>query len=276
MCRVLGVSTSGYYGWQQRLAGAPTKRVAQEQTLVEEITRIHNKFTYYGSPRMQRELRKRHHFASRGRVARIMRDYGLHARRGKPKDRVRSAPPVRRPEIIDRVKRDFTAFLPDRLWFTDLTVIRTGQGKLRAAVVLDSFDRKVISWATDAHETPSTAMRALRDAIKIRQPEKGCVIHSDRGYQFTSQEWADIAAHGGLLLSIGERKEPRDNAVMESWFGSFKNEELYPRGVPRTIEEAKMRLFRYINEYNTERMHSTLGYRTPNEWAKLNQEQSCP
>jgi putative transposase len=270
MCRVLGVSTSGYYDWLKRVSGPPSKRAAQEISLLQEITLIHQRFTYYGSPRVQRELRKHQILAGRHRVARIMRVYGLHARRGKPKDRPRSAPPVRRAEVRDKVRQQFVAPGPNRLWFTDLTIISTGQGRLYAAVILDCFNREVISWAVADHETPSTAMNALDDAITVRRPHKGCIIHSDRGYQFTSQEWANLAAKAGLVLSIGERKNPRDNAVMESWFGSYKNEELYPKGTPSSVAEARMRLFRYIHEYNTERMHSTLGYLSPTEYAKIN------
>lgn len=268
MCRVLGVATSSYYDWVHRVNGPPSIRAVQEKSLLEEIALIHLQFSYYGSPRVHAELRKRHRQCSRGLVARIMREYGLHARRGKPKDRPRSAPPVRKVELKDRVQQAFTAPGPNRLWFTDLTMIRTGEGVLRAAVILDAWNREVISWATADHETPATVMTALREAIRIRRPQAGCVIHSDRGYQFTSQEWADIADAGQLLLSVTQRKNPRDNAVMESWFGSFKNEDLYPRGIPATLADARLRLFRYIHEYNTVRMHSTLDYRSPNEFAQ--------
>ncbi len=135
-----------------------------------------------------------------------MRTHGICARRGKIKSRPRAAPPSRRPEIIDRVCRDFSAEAPNRLWFTDITMIRTGEGFLWAAVILDAFNREVISWATENQESPSTALRALTDAIKSRRPRPGCVIHSDRGYQFTAHDWIDPASAHRLQVSIGVRK----------------------------------------------------------------------
>lgn len=239
--------------------------------MLGEIRAIHEKFRFYGSPRVHRELVKRQHRVGRHRVARLMRAHGISARRGKIKSRPRSAPPKRRPEINDLVKRRFVAESPNQIWFTDLTMIRTGQGMLRAAVILDSHNREVISWAVADHETPATVMRALSEAIRIRRPAAGCIIHSDRGYQFTSQEWAELAARNGLRISIGERKQPQDNAMMESWFASLKNEDIYPGGQPPTLADARMRLFRYIQLYNTSRMHSALGYRTPIEYSKINQ-----
>lgn len=199
-----------------------------------------------------------------------MRLHGIRALRGKPKSRPRSAPPARRPEVVDLVRRRFTATAPDRLWFTDLTVIRTGEGFLRAAVILDAYNRQVISWATDNYETPKTALRALREAIAIRHPPSGCIIHSDRGYQFTAGEWLDLAGQHGLAVSIGEQKSALDNAAMESWFSSLKTEDIHPAGPIPTRAEARSRLFDYIWDYNNHRLHSRLGYRSPADYAKLN------
>jgi putative transposase len=203
-------------------------------------------------------------------VARLMRLHGIRAVRGKPKSRPRSAPPARRPEVVDLVHRDFTATAPNRLWFTDLTVIRTAEGFLRAAVILDAYNRQILSWATDNHETPKTALRALREAIAIRHPPSGCIIHSDRGYQFTAGDWLDLASRHGLAVSIGERKSALDNAAMESWFSSLKTEDIHPAGPISTRAEARSRLFDYIWDYNNHRLHSRLGYRTPADYAKIN------
>jgi putative transposase len=269
LCRVLGVSSSGYYAWLRRVSGAPVGRAAENRLLLAEIRQIHAEFAYYGAPRVHRELLRRRQRAGRHRVARLMRLHGIRARRGKIKSRPRAAPPARRPEIIDRVRRRFSAPAPNRLWFTDLTVIRTGEGFLHSAVILDAFNREVVSWAADNRETPRTAMRAFTDAIRIRGPRPGCVIHSDRGYQFTAHDWIDLAHAHRLEVSIGERKSPQDNAAMESWFASLKNEEIYPNGMPATRTEARTRLFTYIWTYNTRRLHSTLGYRTPIDYATI-------
>lgn len=260
LCRVLGVSRSGYYDWVGR---GPSRRALQDAAVLERIEAIHAEFAYYGAPRVHRELLAQGVRIGRHRVARLLRENGLHARRGRVGSRRRSVPTSRRIDIIDAVKQQFSVAAANRLWFTDLTMIRTGEGWLHAAVVLDAFNREVIAWATDGHETPRTAITALTEAIKIRHPKPGCVIHSDRGYQFTSNDWNDLAAQHAMVVSIGERKDPHDNAVMESWFASFKNEDLYPIGQPATRAEARARLFAYIWAYNTRRLHSSLGYVAP-------------
>lgn len=245
-CRVLGVSTSGYYAWSKRVMGAPVGRAARDQQLLAEIIRIHTEFAFYGAPRVHRELLARREPAGRHRVARLMKLHGIRARRGKPKSRPRSAPAVRRPEIGDLVQRRFHAASPGRLWFTDQTVIRTDEGFLHAAVILDAFNRRIISWAADTYETPLTALRALQDALRAGRPAPGCIIHSDRGYQFTAHDWVDLARSHRLTVSMGALKSPLDNAAMESWFASLKNEEFYPTRQPATKAEARTRLFSYI------------------------------
>ena len=274
MCEVLGVGRSGYYDWLRRVGHAPHGRAAQNQALLAEIRQIHLACGYYGAPRIHQELLTRAHHVGRHRVARLMRAHGIHARRGKIKARPRSAPPARRPDIGDYVRRDFHADTANALWFTDLTQIRTGQGWLYAAVILDAFNREVISWATADLETPSTVMRAFRQALQARRPPPGCIIHSDRGYQFTSTDWLDMAVDHRLRVSIGERKTAIDNAVMESWFASFKNEEIYPKGQPATRAQARARLFNYIWDYNHHRRHSTLGFVAPIIYAT--ESSTCP
>jgi len=263
MCRVLGASRSGFYDWRRRLAEAPSPRAAEEHALLEQITALHAQHGAYGSPRIHQELLRTGTRAGRHRVARLMRDNGIVAVRGKRKSRPRAAPPVRRPEIKDLVHRIFDRPRPNMLWFTDLTVIKTGQGYLRAAVIMDACSRRVISWATADHETPDTAYRALRDAITLRKPPPRCIIHSDRGYQFTSDIWLKIVDDAQMMPSIGQRHSALDNAAMESWFGSFKNEALHPYPQPKTNREARLTLLRYINFYNTKRLHSSRGYQSP-------------
>ena len=267
ICRVLHVSRSGYYGWCHRELQPPGPRAAQSAALLAEIGEIHRKFGYYGSPRIHAELVARNHRVGRHRAARLMRLHGIRAQRGKVKATARSAPAARRPDLVDLVQRDFHADVPDALWFTDITQIRTGEGWLFAAVILDAFNREVISWATANQDNPRTVMRAFTEAIAIRRPPRGCLIHSDRGYQFTSHDWSRTATLHGLKVSIGERKSCYDNAAMESWFASFKTEEIYPKGQPFTRTEARARLFKYIWSYNTERLHSTLGYQPPIPYA---------
>jgi putative transposase len=274
MCRVLGVSRSGYYDWCRRGQRPTSGRLAENLALIDQIRRVHEQFRYYGSPRIRAELLAAHPRLGRHRVARLMQANGIRANRGKVKGRKRAAPPSRRPEIIDLVQRDFHADAQNAVWFTDITQIRTGQGWLYAALILDAFNREVITWAVAGHDTPNTALNALRDAIKTRRPPPGCIIHSDRGYQFTAHDWITTARTHRLTVSIGARKSCFDNAAMESWFASFKNEEIYPNGQPATRDEARQRLFRYIWTYNTVRRHSTLGYVAPITYAT--ESSICP
>lgn len=271
---MLGVSRSGYYAWRRRVENPPSKRVTARLELIDRIRVLHRKHRYYGSPRIHRELLAANVQVGRHKVAELMRANGICARRGKVKSRPRAAPPSRRPEVKDLVKRDFHADVADTLWFTDLTQVRTLQGWLFAAVILDAYNREVITYAVDGHQTPKTAMRALTEALRVRRPPPGCIIHSDRGYQFTSYDWLDLAAAGDLKVSIGERKSAYDNAVMESWFASYKNEELYPNGQPSTRQEARSRLFTYVWDYNHTRLHSSLGYASPTAYAA--QSSNCP
>lgn len=274
MCRVLAVSRSGYYDWLARVEGQPPERARQNRQLVTEIKKVHGDFRYYGSPRVHQELLARGCRVGRHKVARLMREHAIRARRGKIKSRPRAAPPARRPEVVDLVQRDFKAASPNTLWFTDLTMIRTSQGWLYAAVVLDAFNREVVSYAVADRETPLTAMTALDQAVRGRRPPRGCIIHSDRGYQFTSHDWLGRSRKAGLVASIGARKSALDNAAMESWFASFKNEELYPGGQPATRAEARQRLFGYVWTYNNRRRHSSLGYATPRGYAA--ESSTCP
>ena len=274
MCQVLGVSRSGYYDWCKRQAREPSARDLEDQVLLAEIRQINLRFKYYGYPRIHRELLARGHHVGRHRVAKLMHSHGIRACRGRVYRNHRTAPPVRRPEVVDLVRRDFTSPLPDRLWFTDITQIRTDEGWLYVAVILDAFNRAVISWAVDDIDNPRTAKRALVEAVTARRPQAGCILHSDRGYQFTAKDWIDYATDHHLSVSMGEHGDPHDNAVMESWFASLKNEEIYPGGQPTTRAEARSRLFTYIWDYNHHRSHSTLGYDSPIIYAS--EASTCP
>jgi putative transposase len=274
MCQVLGVARSGYYDWCRRLDQDPSARAAEDEKLLAEIRQINLRFRYYGYPRIHQELLARGHHVGRHRVARLMRRHGIRACRGRILLRPRSAPPARRPEVVDRVRRDFTVVVPNRLWFTDITQIRTSQGWVYAAVIVDAFNREVIGWATEDLDSPRTANRAFVEAVASRRPPKGCIIHSDRGYQFTAKAWIDYATDHHLVVSMGEHGNPLDNAVMESWFASFKTEELYPGGQPATRTEARARLFHYIWDYNHHRRHSTLGFVAPIIYAT--ESSTCP
>jgi putative transposase len=262
-CRVLGVSRSGYYDWKKRTEGPPRGRRAENLALVAEIEAVHAEFASYGSPRVHHELRARNYCVGRNRVARLMRAQGLRARRGRIKSRPRAAPPARRPEVSDLVRRRFRADAPNQLWCTDATQIRSGQGWLYTVVVLDVYSRLVVSWAVSNQIRVETALEALDAAIQARRPRPGLIVHSDRGWQFTSWEWLGRLRRAQLRPSIGQVGSALDNALIESWFSSFKNEALHPYPQPRTRLEARRTLFRHIDFHNNRRRHSALGYLPP-------------
>ncbi|OBI43972.1 hypothetical protein A5708_17680 [Mycobacterium colombiense] len=269
MCRVLGVSRSGYYGWVKRVSSPPMGRAAEDAALLDKIKALHAEFSYYGAPRIHQALRRQDLIVGRHRVARIMRCNGIRAFRGRVEIRRRSVPFHRRVDLVDHVQRNFAAEQPDRLWFTDTTLIKTTDGWLYVAAILDAYNREIITWRTSPVESAATAQQALAEAIMIRRPSPGCIVHSDRGYQYTAYEWTTLARRHGMVVSIGERKDPRDNAVMESWFASLKVEELYPKGVPSSRADARQRLFTYVWIYNNKRLHSSLGYQTPRSYVRI-------
>jgi putative transposase len=262
-CRVLGVSTSGYYDWQKRIRQPPCRRHADNVALVAEIEALHAEFSCYGSPRVHQELLARNRRVGRHRVARLMRANGIRARRGRVKSRPRAAPPARRPEIGDLVQRRFHAGAPNQLWCTDATQIRTSEGWLYAVVVLDAYSRRVLSWAVSNHVRVDTATEAISAALQDRRPRSELIVHSDRGYQFTSWEWLSRLEHAGVRPSIGRVGSALDNALIESWFSSFKSEALHPYPQPATRLEARRLLFNHINFHNHRRRHSALGYIPP-------------
>lgn len=262
-CRILGVSRSGFYAWRIRLGGPPSSRQHENLLLLEEIRSIHHEFPAYGSPRVCHELRHRGRTVGVHRVARLMQTNGIKACRGIPKARPRSAPPRRRPEVPDLVRRRFKVDRPNLLWCIDVTQIRTRQGWLYAAVVIDAYSRMIISWTTSNLRPGIMAVDALDAAIRIRRPSPGGIVHSDRGYQFTAWEWLNRIQSAGLRPSIGALGSALDNALIESWFASFKNEALYPYPMPATKAQAREILFRHIHFHNRRRLHSALDYTDP-------------
>jgi putative transposase len=261
-CRVLGVSRSGFYDWRKRGEQLSRREVANG-VLLEAINHVHRQFPAYGSPRVHQELRRREHSAGRHRVARLMRHNGMRARRGKVKSRPRAAPPRRRVEVVDLVKRNFTAEAPNRLWCVDVTQIRTREGWLYAAVLIDAYSRRVVGWSATDRDANDLPLKALQVATTSRRPGNGLIVHSDRGYQFTSGEWLDTLRRAGYQPSIGRVGTALDNALIESWFSSFKCEAIHPFGVPATRAMAQAALVRHIDFHNRERLHSYLGYTTP-------------
>jgi len=266
MCRALTVSSSGFYAAQRRPPSAHAQADAQLRIKVE--TTFVQCRRRYGSPRLTRQLRRAGERIAEKRVARVMREAGLAARR--PRRWVCTTTSVHaEPVAPNLVARDF-AVGPTRasntLWASDMTYIPTRAGWLYLAVVLDLASRRVIGWATSGSLDTTLPLTALQRALAVREPPCGLIHHSDRGSQYASADYrACLAAHGGIA-SMSRRGNCWDNAVAESFFATLEWELLMDSDFP-THTAANRALVEFIDPwYNHERLHSTLGYRTPVEY----------
>ncbi len=259
MCRLLGVSTSGYYAWHGR---APSAHADSDAALLERIREIHRTSREtYGAPRIHAELIAEGHAVSRKRIARLMRGAGLAgiSRRKGPRTTVRDA---RARAAADLVERNFTAEAPDRLWVADITYIPTWAGFLYLAVVLDVFSRRVIGWSMANHLRTRLVLDALDMALWQRRPD-GVIHHSDQGSQYTSIAFGNRCRNAGVRPSTGSVGDCYDNAMCESFFATLECE-LLDRRRFRSHAEARMAVFEFIEGwYNPRRRHSAIGYLSP-------------
>ena len=263
-CRVLGVSTSGYYAWLKR---GPSERSKANAALLEEIKEIHAESDgTYGAPRIHADLEAEEDGASLNRVARVMRAAGIEgvSRRRKTKTTVRGEDARPAPDLVDR---DFTATGPDQLWVADITYIPTWAGFLHLAVVLDVWSRRIVGWAMATHLRTELVLDALNMALWQRRPE-AVIHHSDQGSQYTSLTFGRRCDHMGVRPSMGSVGDCYDNAMAEAFFATLECE-LIDRRTFRTQAEARMAVFRFIEGwYNPHRRHSALGYESPVNFEK--------
>jgi putative transposase len=266
LCRVLGVSPSGFYAWVRR----PAPRQAQRNAvLLVHIRAAHaaSRRTY-GAPRIHQELRAQGVPAGRHRIARLMRHEGIVACTER-RFRWTATARAELPAAPDRLRRDFTATTPDQRWVSDITSVRTGQGWLHLAVVLDLYARRIVGWAMAPTLDQQLAHEALAMALTQRRPAPGLLFHSDRGGPFLSLRVQQLAQRGGLVLSTSRPGRCLDNAVAESFFHTLKTELVYQHRY-RTREEARLAIFEYIAAfYNRVRRHSSNAYRSPDDHEAL-------
>ena len=260
LCRCLGVSRQGFYAYVKR---PPSERARRDQELCEAILRIFEASRgTYGSPRMLAALRAEGVRTSKRRVERLMRELGLQAREPK-RYRVTTLADVSHPVAQNTLDRDFRADAPDQRWVTDITYIWTDEGWVYLAAIVDLFSRAVVGWALEDDLSTELPLRALRNALTRREPEPGLMHHSDRGCQYTSRLYRDVLASEGIEVSMSRKGNCWDNAVAESFYATLKVE-LVNRQSWASMRELRVALFDYIETfYNRERLHSTLGYRTP-------------
>ena len=265
MCRALTVSTAGYYAAQRR---EPSAHAGADATLRAQIVEVfHTKRRRYGAPRVPRELRAQEIRSGQKRVARLMQEEGLQARRRRAfvPTTVRDPQNAVMPNTLDRTFQ-VDAHACNTVWVSDITYIPTWSGVLYLAIVLDLASRRVVGWATSASLDTRLPLAALQRALAHRQPPQGLLHHSDQGSQYTSQAYrACLAAHGHIA-SMSRRGNCWDNAVAESFFATLEWE-LLDETAFATHHAANRALVQFIDTwYNQERMHSSLGYKSPAQY----------
>jgi putative transposase len=266
MCRVLDVSESGFYAWRKRPS---CQRQREDAQLTEEIRQEFSAHQgRYGSPRLHAELRDRGRSIARKRVARLMREAGLCAKRKRRRVLTTRRDPSH-PVAPNLLHREFTAKEPNRKWVTDITYIPTMQGWLYLAVILDLYSRMVVGWSMSGNCDEKLVECALDQAIARRRPKAGLLHHSDRGSQYTSQAYQMCLEQSGIHVSMLRKGNFWYNAAMESFFGTVKDE-CVGSTVYSSHDEARLALFTYMEVYyNRIRRHSTLGYVSPLNYERV-------
>jgi putative transposase len=265
MCEQLEVSRSGYYAWAERPESA---RQQQDKQLAQEVQKAHRDSRgTYGSPRVHAELQAQGRKVSRKRVARLMGEQQLEARRKRRTVRTTDSNHSH-PVAPNVLERDFSPDQPNSTWATDITYVWTGEGWLYLAVVLDLFSRRVVGWSMSEHIDTKLVLGALEMALEGRQPPEGLIHHSDRGSQYASAEYRQALASRGIQCSMSRKGNCWDNAVVESFFSSLKQELVYLTDFA-TRHQARSELFEYIEVfYNRQRRHSSLGYLSPSDYER--------
>jgi transposase InsO family protein len=265
MCQVLDVSRSGFYAWRQR----PESESAQRRSeLVEQMKSVHSDFDMknYGSPRMHEELVSRGHDVCENTVAKLMRDHGMRAARSR-KFRVTTDSRHSLPVAENILDREFEQATPDRVWLADITYIWTREGWLYLACVLDSCTRKIVGWSMSERMEKGLVLDALQSAVAQRRPDTAALLHhSDRGSQYASHAYQELLREQNITCSMSRKGNCWDNAMMESFFATLKQERVYQEDYV-TRAEARSSVFDYIERfYNRQRRHSALGHMSPEQY----------
>jgi putative transposase len=260
LCQALGVSRSGYYAWRRRPASPRTRANAR---LVGQMQQLHRQTKErYGAVKLWRALLASGVACGRHRVARLRRQYGLLARRVR-RFRVVIEHHQFAPPAPNRLQQVFVAAAPNQIWAGDLTAIATRAGWVYLAVILDLYSRRVIGWAMRPRPDQHVALMALQMAMTHRHPRPGLIHHTDRGTTYTSVAYQRQLVQTGLVASMSRKGNCYDNAVVESFFSTLKNELVHERDY-HTREEAQAEVFEFIEVfYNRQRLHQTLGYVSP-------------
>ena len=265
LCRTLGVSEQGYYAWRQR---PQSRRAYERQRLGDQVQLIFadNK-KRYGSPRIYRELKDQGQRCSEKRVARLMRQRGLKAKAAR-KYRVTTDSTHGKSVAANLLNREFSPDQPNKVWAGDITYIWTDEGWLYLAVFLDLFARKIVGWALSTRLQSNLVALAFTRAIVRRQPGAELMVHTDQGSQYVASEFKQALKQHRITLSMSRRGNCWDNAVVESFFHSFKVEAIHGERF-RTRWELEREVFDYIERfYNPKRRHSSIDYCSPEDYER--------
>jgi len=262
MCRVLGVHRSGFYAWMRE---PESDRLIEDLRPLKKIRHFYDESDQvYGSPRIYEDLTEEGESCSVHRVARIMRENGIRAMVALKMRRFTYGKAAQ--GVENHLQQDFYVKEPDTAWTTDITYIRTQEGWLYLAVVMDLSSRRIIGWSMQNTLHRDLVIQALLTAVWKRQPKTKVLIHSDQGGQYDSDDWIQFCRANGLLRSMSRRGNCWDNAAMESFFGSLKKERIRQKKY-RSRDEARSDVFDYIEAfYNRKRCHKHLGGVSPVEY----------
>jgi putative transposase len=264
LCGVLQCSASAYYGWR---AGKAKKREDHRRrlTALVSITWRESGKTY-GSPRIYQSIKAARVPCSRSHIVRIMKEshiWAIHKRKFRATTDSEHGLPV----AANLLARDFRATRPNEKWASDITYVRTNEGWLYLAVILDLFSRRVVGWSMRSDLKTNLLLEALSMAIRARKPPAGLIHHSDRGVQYASYLFQEALQKARMLCSMSRKGNCWDNAVAESFFSTLKRELIYPNGIFANKDEARSKIFSYIETwYNRQRKHSALQYLSPSEY----------
>ena len=260
MCGVFEVSENGYFNWRKRGICQRKQDDVQLSKRIEDA--FHDNRGVYGSPRIHAELKEQGIQCGRKRIVRLMQEQHIMAKRKRRNARKTDSthPFPLAPNIL---QRDFTANAPNQKWMTDMTFIATSEGWLYLAGVIDAYSRKLVGWAMGKEHDATLVKHALQMALLQRAPRADLIHHSDRGSEYASQSYQEMLHQRGIQVSMSRKGDCYDNAMIESFWGTLKEEGI-GQTIYQTREEAKTALFDYIEVfYNRKRKHSSLGYLSP-------------
>jgi transposase InsO family protein len=268
MCKVLEVSSSGYYKWLNNQTRPLSEKEAYRQEIQQKISKsFHESFGTYGSPRVHADLVDWGYTISQKTVARMMKEMGLTATL-KEKFVVTTDSNHDLNIYPNQLNRQFTVEEPNQAWVSDITYIWTLEGWVYLASVMDLFSRKIVGWSIASHMKKELCIQALNMAIVTRQPGEGLLHHSDRGSQYCSHDYIDILKEKKMQISMSKKGDPYDNACIESFHATLKKDLIYRRRYVTRVEAIKSINYYISNFYNEKRRHSTLGKCSPNQFEK--------